>query len=76
MAYDDDGCEHLKLMSPEIDKRLAVRAAAGLGATSSSPTRPASRSWCPGQVIKADTIEFMRKLDVKEIHGYDAQRSD
>ena len=24
----------------------------------------------PGQVIKADTIEFMRKLDVKEIHGY------
>jgi arginine decarboxylase len=26
----------------------------------------------PGQVIKADTIEFMRKLDVKEIHGYDA----
>ena len=32
MAYDHDGCEHLKLMSPEIDKRLAVRAAAGLGA--------------------------------------------
>jgi arginine decarboxylase len=28
----------------------------------------------PGQVIKADTIEFMRKLDVKEIHGYDATR--
>ena len=26
----------------------------------------------PGQVIEADTIEFMRKLDVKEIHGYDA----
>jgi arginine decarboxylase len=24
----------------------------------------------PGQVITADTIEFMRKLDVKEIHGY------
>jgi arginine decarboxylase len=23
-------------------------------------------------VIKADTVEFMRKLDVKEIHGYDA----
>jgi arginine decarboxylase len=26
----------------------------------------------PGQVIKADTIEYMRKLDVKEIHGYNA----
>ena len=27
----------------------------------------------PGQVVAADTIGFMRKLDVKEIHGYDAK---
>jgi arginine decarboxylase len=26
----------------------------------------------PGQVIDAQTIEFMRKLDVKEIHGFSA----
>jgi arginine decarboxylase len=26
----------------------------------------------PGQVISAETIEFMRKLDVKEIHGFNA----
>ena len=26
----------------------------------------------PGQVINAQTIEFMRKLDVKEIHGFSA----
>jgi arginine decarboxylase len=26
----------------------------------------------PGQVIQADTITYMRKLDVKEIHGYQA----
>ena len=26
----------------------------------------------PGQVITPETIEFMRKLDVKEIHGYHA----
>ena len=26
----------------------------------------------PGQVIDKETIEFMRKLDVKEIHGYSA----
>jgi arginine/lysine/ornithine decarboxylase len=25
----------------------------------------------PGQVLTPDTIEFMRKLDVKEIHGYE-----
>jgi arginine decarboxylase len=27
----------------------------------------------PGQVITQETIDFMRKLDVKEIHGYDAK---
>jgi arginine decarboxylase len=26
----------------------------------------------PGQVITPETIAFMRKLDVKEIHGYHA----
>ena len=26
----------------------------------------------PGQVITRETIDFMRKLDVKEIHGYNA----
>ena len=26
----------------------------------------------PGQVITAETIDFMRKLDVKEIHGFSA----
>ena len=36
------------------------------------PYPPGFPIMVPGQVIKADTIEFMRKLDVKEIHGYDA----
>jgi len=26
----------------------------------------------PGQVVTQETITFMRKLDVKEIHGYNA----
>jgi arginine decarboxylase len=28
----------------------------------------------PGQVIDTATIDFMRKLDVKEIHGFNATR--
>ena len=28
----------------------------------------------PGQVVTRETIDFMRKLDVKEIHGYEAAR--
>mgnify|MGYP003519884589 CR=1 FL=1 len=35
------------------------------------PYPPGFPIMVPGQVIEADTIEFMRKLDVKEIHGYD-----
>ena len=27
----------------------------------------------PGQVASAEIIEFLRKLDVKEIHGYNAE---
>ncbi|HEX3370445.1 MAG TPA: hypothetical protein VHS56_12765, partial [Candidatus Cybelea sp.] len=36
------------------------------------PYPPGFPIMVPGQVITADTIEFMRKLDVKEIHGYNA----
>ena len=28
----------------------------------------------PGQVLTKDTVDFMRKLDVKEIHGYEAAK--
>jgi arginine decarboxylase len=31
-----------------------------------------SRSGFRGQVLTRETIDFMRKLDVKEIHGYNA----
>jgi len=71
MAYDHDGCEHVKLMSPEIDKRLLTGPPL-VSAHFVIPYPPGFPIMVPGQVIKADTIEFMRKLDVKEIHGYDA----
>ena len=36
------------------------------------PYPPGFPIMVPGQVITQETIEFMRKLDVKEIHGYNA----
>jgi arginine decarboxylase len=71
MAYDHDGCEHVKLMSPEIDTRLKSGPPL-VSAHFVIPYPPGFPIMVPGQVIQADTIEFMRKLDVKEIHGYDA----
>jgi arginine decarboxylase len=70
-AYREHDCEHLKLFSPEIDKRLK----AGPELVSANfviPYPPGFPIMVPGQVIDAETIEFMRKLDVKEIHGYTA----
>jgi arginine decarboxylase len=71
MAYDEEQCEHLKLSSPEIDARLK-NGPTMVSANFVIPYPPGFPIMVPGQVIRADTIEFMRKLDVKEIHGYDA----
>jgi arginine decarboxylase len=38
------------------------------------PYPPGFPIMVPGQVITNETITFMRKLDVKEIHGYQAAR--
>jgi arginine decarboxylase len=70
-AYREQQCEHLKLSSPEIDKRLKEGPEL-VSANFVIPYPPGFPIMVPGQVINAETIEFMRKLDVKEIHGYTA----
>ncbi len=70
-AYTEEDCEHIKLASPEIDKRVKDGPEL-VSANFVIPYPPGFPIMVPGQVITADTIDFMRKLDVKEIHGYDA----
>ena len=70
-AYREKQCEHLKLFSPEIDKRLKDGPEL-VSANFVIPYPPGFPIMVPGQVIDKETIEFMRKLDVKEIHGYTA----
>jgi arginine decarboxylase len=38
------------------------------------PYPPGFPIMVPGQVITHETITFMRKLDVKEIHGFNAAK--
>jgi arginine decarboxylase len=69
-AYDAAGCEYIRLGDPEIDRRLK----SGPDLVSANfviPYPPGFPIMVPGQVITQETIDFMRKLDVKEIHGYD-----
>jgi arginine decarboxylase len=70
-AYREEQCEHLKLSSPEIDRRLKEGPAL-VSANFVIPYPPGFPIMVPGQVITAETIGFMRKLDVKEIHGFSA----
>jgi arginine decarboxylase len=69
-AYDAAGCEYIRLADPEIDRRLKD----GPDLVSANfviPYPPGFPIMVPGQVITQETIDFMRKLDVTEIHGYD-----
>jgi arginine decarboxylase len=70
-AYNAEGCEYIRLRDPEIDKRLKEGPDL-VSATFVIPYPPGFPIMVPGQVITQETIDFMRKLDVKEIHGYDA----
>jgi arginine decarboxylase len=72
-AYDDKDCEYVKLAAKEIDDRLK-NGPPLISANFVIPYPPGFPIMVPGQVIKTDTITFMRKLDVKEIHGYQAAR--
>lgn len=68
-AYDLAHCEHLRLNDPEIDRRLKEGPPL-VSANFVIPYPPGFPIMVPGQVITREIIDFMRKLDVKEIHGY------
>jgi len=70
-AYREEDCEHVRLGDKAIDDRLK-KGPELVSATFVIPYPPGFPIMVPGQVIAADTIQFMRKLDVKEIHGYNA----
>jgi arginine decarboxylase len=68
-AYNPAGCEYIRLADQEIDRRLKDGPDL-VAATFVIPYPPGFPIMVPGQVITQETIDFMRKLDVKEIHGY------
>jgi arginine decarboxylase len=70
-AYDAQGCEYIRLADAEIDRRLK-NGPELVSANFVIPYPPGFPIMVPGQVITQETIDFMRKLDVKEIHGYNA----
>ncbi|AZG12615.1 decarboxylase [Cupriavidus pauculus] len=73
LAYRPECCECIRLNDPRIDQRLADGPEL-VSAKFVIPYPPGFPIMVPGQVITPETIMFMRKLDVKEIHGFNAAR--
>ena len=71
-AYESKNCEHIKLFSKEIDDRLR-NGPDLVSANFVIPYPPGFPIMVPGQVISRGILNFMRELDVKEIHGYHAE---
>ncbi|WP_199897792.1 aminotransferase class I/II-fold pyridoxal phosphate-dependent enzyme [Acetobacter papayae] len=68
-AYKEAECEYLALDSQELDKRLQSGPTL-VSANFVIPYPPGFPIMVPGQVITQEIVDFMRKLDVKEIHGF------
>lgn len=71
MAYRAENCEYVKLNSADIERRLD-KGPDLVSANFVIPYPPGFPIMVPGQVISREIVTFMRKLDVKEIHGYHA----
>ena len=69
-AYDPSLCEYVPLLGAECDRRLRDGPEM-VSANFVIPYPPGFPIMVPGQVLTQETIDFMRKLDVKEIHGYE-----
>jgi arginine decarboxylase len=72
-AYHPELCEYVPLSGAECDRRLK-EGPEMVSANFVIPYPPGFPIMVPGQVITQETIDFMRKLDVKEIHGYEKAR--
>jgi arginine decarboxylase len=73
LAYNPKACEYIRLNDERIDQRLKDGPEL-VSAKFVIPYPPGFPIMVPGQVITPETIAFMRKLDVKEIHGFNASR--
>lgn len=72
-GYDPAAVEYVPIDSKACDDRLRDGPEM-VSANFVIPYPPGFPILVPGQVITAETIDFMRKLDVKEIHGYERSR--
>lgn len=68
LSYDEDNCDYRLLE----DCKIALENKEVLVSTNFvTPYPPGFPVLVPGQVLSSEIVEFLLRLDVKEIHGYD-----
>jgi len=72
LSYDNDNCEYMTIEKSSIGKAMASGREL-VSATFVTPYPPGFPILVPGQVVSEEILEFMRALDVKEIHGYEPE---
>ena len=69
LAYDESNCEYLPLSAIGAEE-LVERGREVVSSNFVIPYPPGFPILVPGQIVSAEILDYMRKLDVKEIHGY------
>ncbi len=71
LGTDEDNCEYFRIDEDDID--LAMRGGRELVAASFlTPYPPGFPVLVPGQIVSREILQYLRALDTKEIHGYQA----
>ncbi|MGH6932597.1 MAG: aminotransferase class I/II-fold pyridoxal phosphate-dependent enzyme [Dongiaceae bacterium] len=68
-GYEDDDCDYLDIESM-TESDIDLLDGAAVSAMFVIPYPPGFPVLVPGQIISPDIVRFLRKVDVKEIHGY------
>jgi arginine decarboxylase len=72
LSYDAENFDYIEISDGGVEEEIRQgREIVSAGFV--IPYPPGFPILVPGQVISADILLFMRKLDVKEIHGYEPQ---
>jgi len=69
MAYDDAVCDYISMH--DCGRALAADREV-VSASFVTPYPPGFPVLVPGQLISEDILHYLAAVDVKEIHGYDA----
>ena len=69
LANDASNCSYMKIDNNSIDGAIK-KGRKLVSATFITPYPPGFPLLVPGQVVTVDILDYMRTLDIKEIHGY------